>query len=150
MNQQNFADMSTMASATRGLRRVFIRDLVLPARIGIHDHEREQAQPVIINVDASVEEAVEGADATTTGTIADVVCYETLTEQIKQVLAGGHIDLVEVLAEEIAARLLTDPRIIRLRIRLEKPEAIAEAAGVGVEIERLSRRTPVISQAETT
>jgi dihydroneopterin aldolase len=150
MNQQNFADISTMASATRGLRRVFIRDLVLPARIGIHDHERAQAQSVIINVDASVEEAVEGADTTTTGTIADVVCYETLTKQIKEVLAGGHTDLVEVLAEEIADRLLADARIIRLRIRLEKPEAIAEAAGVGVEIERLSRRDPAISQAETT
>ncbi|MED5564931.1 MAG: dihydroneopterin aldolase, partial [Pseudomonadota bacterium] len=62
----------------------------------------------------------------------------------------GHIDLVETLAEEIATRLLTDSRIIRLRIRLEKPEAIAEAAGVGVEIERLSRRIPVISRAETT
>lgn len=150
MNQQNFADISTMASATRGLRRVFIRDLVLPARIGIHDHERAQAQPVIINVDASVEEAVEGAETKTTGTIADVVCYETLTKQIKEVLAGGHTDLVEVLAEEIADRLLADARIIRLRIRLEKPEAIAEAAGVGVEIERLSRRDPAISQAETT
>ncbi len=150
MNQQNFADISTMASATRGLRRVFIRDLVLPARIGIHDHERAQAQPVIINVDASVEEAVEGADTTTTGTIADVVCYETLTKQIKEVLAGGHTDLVEALAEKIADRLLVDARIIRLRIRLEKPEAIAEAAGVGVEIERLSRRDPAISQAETT
>jgi dihydroneopterin aldolase len=150
MNQQNFADISTMASATRGLRRVFIRDLVLPARIGIHDHERAQAQSVIINVDASVEEAVEGADTTTTGTIADVVCYETLTKQIKEVLAGGHTDLVEVLAEEIADRLLADARIIRLRIRLEKPEAIAEATGVGVEIERLSRRDPAISQTETT
>ena len=69
-----------------------------------------------------------------------------LTEQIKQVLAGGHIDLVEVLAENIATRLLADPRIIWLRIRLEKPEAIAEAAGVGVVIERLSRRMPVISR----
>ena len=29
MNQQNFADISTMASATPGFRRVFIRDLVL-------------------------------------------------------------------------------------------------------------------------
>ena len=83
MNQQNFADISTMASATPGFRRVFIRDLVLPARIGIHDHERAQALPVIINVDASVEEAIEGADNATTGTIADVVCYETLTKQIK-------------------------------------------------------------------
>ena len=146
MNQQNFADISNMASATRGLRRVFIRDLVLPARIGIHDHERAQAQPVVINVDASVEEA----DTALTDTIADVVCYETLTKQIKEVLAGGHTDLVEVLAEEIADRLLADARIIRLRIRLEKPEAIAEAAGVGVEIERLSRRDPAISQAETT
>ena len=59
MNQQNLPDKSTMASATRGLRRVFIRDLVLPARIGIHDHERQQTQPVIINIDASVEEASE-------------------------------------------------------------------------------------------
>ena len=55
---------------------------------------------------------------------------------------------MEVLAENIATRLLADPRIIWLRIRLEKPEAIAEAAGVGVEIERLSRRIPVISQAK--
>jgi len=150
MNQQNFADISTMASATPEFRRVFIRDLVLPARIGIHNHERAQAQPVIINVDASVEEAIKGPENTSTGTIADVVCYETLTKQIKEVLAGGHTDLVEVLAEEIADRLLADARIIRLRIRLEKPEAIAEAAGVGVEIERLSRRNPSISQAETT
>ena len=145
MNQQNFADISNMASATRGLRRVFIRDLVLPARIGIHDHERAQAQPVVINVDASVEEA----DTALTDTIADVVCYETLTKQIKDVLAGEHTDLVEVLAEQIAERLLADTRIIQLRIRLEKPEAIAEAAGVGVEIERLSRRKAMISQTET-
>ena len=145
MNQQNFADISNMASATRGLRRVFIRDLLLPARIGIHDHERAQAQPVVINVDASVEEA----DTALTDTIADVVCYETLTKQIKDVLAGEHTDLVEVLAEQIAERLLADTRIIRLRIRLEKPEAIAEAAGVGVEIERLSRRKAMISQTET-
>ena len=58
------------------------------------------------------------------------------------------LDDLEVLAEDIASRLLADKRIIRLRIRLEKPEAIAEAAGVGVEIERLSRRKPLISQTE--
>ena len=148
MNQQNFADVSTMASATRGLRRVFIRDLVLPARIGIHDHEREQTQPVIINVDASVEEAVEGADETKTDTIADVVCYETLTEQIKEVLAewpyrsGGSSGRRYCLAS--SGRYAHYSASHKTR----KPEAIAEAAGVGVEIERLSRRKPLISQTE--
>ena len=146
MNQQNLGDISNMASATRGLRRVFIRDLILQARIGIHDHERAQSQPIVINIDASVEEVTSAiAD-----TITDVVCYETLTLQIKDVIARGHTDLVEVLAENIADTLLRDQRIMRLRIRLEKPDAIDEAAGVGVEIERLSRRHPVISAAETT
>ncbi|CAI8428889.1 MAG TPA: dihydroneopterin aldolase [Rhodobiaceae bacterium] len=146
MNQQNLGDISNMASATRGLRRVFIRDLILQARIGIHDHERAQSQPIVINIDASVEEDTSAiAD-----TITDVVCYETLTLQIKDVIARGHTDLVEVLAENIADTLLRDQRIMRLRIRLEKPDAIDEAAGVGVEIERLSRRHPVISAAETT
>ena len=146
MNQQNLGDISNMASATRGLRRVFIRDLIVQARIGIHDHERAQSQPIVINIDASVEEDTSAiAD-----TITDVVCYETLTLQIKDVIARGHTDLVEVLAENIADTLLRDQRIMRLRIRLEKPDAIDEAAGVGVEIERLSRRHPVISAAETT
>ena len=146
MNQQNLGDISNMASATRGLRRVFIRDLILQARIGIHDHERAQSQPIVINIDASVEEDTSAiAD-----TITDVVCYETLTLQIKDVIARGHTDLVEVLAENIADTLLRDQRIMRLRIRLEKPDAVDEAAGVGVEIERLSRRHPVISAAETT
>ena len=146
MNQQNLGDISNMASATRGLRRVFIRELILQARIGIHDHERAQSQPIVINIDASVEEDTSAiAD-----TITDVVCYETLTLQIKDVIARGHTDLVEVLAENIADTLLRDQRIMRLRIRLEKPDAIDEAAGVGVEIERLSRRHPVISAAETT
>ncbi len=146
MNQQNLGDISNMASATRGLRRVFIRDLILQARIGIHDHERAQSQPIVINIDASVEEDTSAiAD-----TITDVVCYETLTLQIKDVIARGHTDLVEVLAENIADTLLRDQRIMRLCIRLEKPDAIDEAAGVGVEIERLSRRHPVISAAETT
>ena len=118
----------------------------LQARIGIHDHERAQSQPIVINIDASVEEDTSAiAD-----TITDVVCYETLTLQIKDVIARGHTDLVEVLAENIADTLLRDQRIMRLRIRLEKPDAIDEAAGVGVEIERLSRRHPVISAAETT
>ena len=146
MNQQNLGDISNMASATRGLRRVFIRDLALQALIGIHAHERAQSQPIVINIDASVEEDTSAiAD-----TITDVVCYETLTLQIKDVIARAHTDLVEVLAENIADTLLRDQRIMRLRIRLEKPDAIDEAAGVGVEIERLSRRHPVISAAETT
>ena len=44
------------ASAAAGLRHVFLRDLVLPARIGVHPHEQRGAQRVRINVDLAVED----------------------------------------------------------------------------------------------
>jgi len=44
---------------------------------------------------------------------------------------------VETLAEQIADDLLATFPIQRLNVRIEKPEAISEAAGVGIEIERL-------------
>lgn len=85
----------------------------------------------MINVDVAVQET----DQTVTH-IAHTVCYEQLTLRIQDRLAQGHIDLVETLAEQIAEDILEDPRILMARVRIEKPDAIAAAAGVGVEIER--------------
>ena len=63
-------------------------------------------------------------------TIADVVCYETLTEQIKEVLAGWPYRSGGSSGRRYC--LASSGRYAHywLRIRLEKPEAIAEAAGV--------------------
>jgi dihydroneopterin aldolase len=65
------------------------------------------------------------------------VCYEAITNHIKKLIAQGHVDLVETLAEMIAEDLLANFPIQRLSVRIEKPNAIDEAAGVGIEIERL-------------
>ena len=45
-----------IASSARALRHVFLRDLVLPASIGVHPHEHTQRQRVRINVDLAVED----------------------------------------------------------------------------------------------
>jgi dihydroneopterin aldolase len=46
---------------------------------------------------------------------------------------------LETLAETIAESSLEDKRILAIRVKLEKPEALREAASVGVEIERLQK-----------
>ena len=48
--------MSAYASAAEGLRHVFLRDLDLAARIGVHPHEHAAAQRVRINLDLAVED----------------------------------------------------------------------------------------------
>ena len=60
----------------------------------------------------------------------------TLYAVFKRLLAEGHINLVETLAEKIAALCLVDERVRSVRIRAEKLDVYAEAASVGIEIER--------------
>lgn len=114
------------------LYRILVRDVVLKCLIGIHAHELLAPQRVRINVDMAVlEQAGPLSDD-----IANVVSYEDVIEGIKRMLADGHINLVETLAEKIAALCLADERVSSVRVRVEKLDVYAEAASVGIEIER--------------
>lgn len=121
-----------IAEASRPARRVFVRDLLLDALIGIYPEERVKPQKLLVNLELWVAET----PGEPPRSYAEVVCYENLVKRTKALLAEGHVDLVETLAERLAAICLEDDRVLRTRVRVEKPEAIAEAAGVGVEIER--------------
>lgn len=121
-----------IAEASRPARRVFVRDLLLDALIGVYPEELTKPQKVLINIDLWVAET----PGEPPRSYAEVVCYDSLVQRTKALLAEGHVGLVETLAERLAGLCLDDPRVLRTRVRVEKPDAIAEAAGVGVEIER--------------
>ena len=125
-----------LADASRGVRHVFVRDLVLEARIGVHRHERHGPQTVRINVDLTVAEG----DGALDDRLENVVDYGQIVAGIKAIVAAGHINLVETLAERIAALGLADPRVEAARVRVEKLHVVAEAESVGVEIERFRPR----------
>lgn len=119
-----------IADAARAIRHVFVRDLLLEAHIGVYAHEQGRTQPIRINVDLTVSEAAHSDK------LANVVSYEEAVNKIKAIVAGGHLNLVETLAERVAAACLEDERVLVARVRIEKLAAIPEAASVGVEIER--------------
>ncbi len=113
-------------------RLVFLRDLILDAEIGVYGEEKGRTQPVCINLTMDVLEPVNPlADDP-----ADVVCYNRITQSIEAILAEGHILLVETLAERIAALCLAHPMVSAVWVRVEKPQAIEQAAAAGVEIYR--------------
>lgn len=120
-----------IADARNAVRHVFVRDLVLDCRIGVHRREHEAPQRVRINLDLAVRD-----DRALDDDLANVVCYERLTDGVRRLTARRHINLVETLAEEIAAMCLEDGRLRSVRVRVEKLDVFADAASVGVEIER--------------
>jgi dihydroneopterin aldolase len=118
--------------ATMGQRHVFVRDLVLPAFIGVWAHEKGKPQRVRINVDLAVREETEPlADR-----LDAVVCYDRLSRAVRELVGSEHVHLLETLAERIAGLALEDPRVSLARIRVEKLDVYADAAAVGIEIER--------------
>ena len=121
-----------VASAASGLRHVFVRDLDLMALIGIYEHEKTDPQRIIVNIDLSVQEG----DGPQDDDIGHVVSYEIVVKKVEQIIAEGHINLVETLCEKIAAACLRDKRVAAARVRVEKPDIIKNARSVGVEIER--------------
>jgi dihydroneopterin aldolase len=123
-----------IADARAGIRHVFVRDLDITCVIGVHAHEKRGPQRVRINVDLGVfEGSSEHNDR-----LENVVCYEDIVTRIRAIVADGHINLVETLAERIAEICLQHPLAHSARVRVEKLDVFSDAHSAGVEIERFA------------
>jgi dihydroneopterin aldolase len=121
-----------IASASDKVRHVFVRDLVVEARIGIYRHEKKAAQRIRINLDLSVvDDYLADAD-----NVDHVVCYEEVVVETREIIAAGHINLVETLAERVAEQILVMPKVLSVRVRIEKLDVLPDVGSVGIEIER--------------
>jgi dihydroneopterin aldolase len=110
--------------------RVFIHDLVLDIEIGVHHHEKGTTQRVRFSVDVDLTPVARALD----DDIGRTFDYDTIISGIKAIVARGHINLVETLAEEVARHCLAHPRAARVVVKIEKLDK--EPGAVGVEIVR--------------
>jgi dihydroneopterin aldolase len=114
------------------LRRVFVRDLELMASVGVYEMEKRYEQRVIVSVDLLVVDDYDGQS----DSLSAVLDYGAVVGGIRAIVEGGHTNLLETLAERIAARCLGDPRVVRAVVRLEKPDIVPGSRAVGIEIMR--------------
>lgn len=114
---------------TLGTDRIFVRDFVLPVQIGAYSFEHGHTQKVRFDVSADVLRVTKAPED-----MRHVFSYDVIMDGIRTIVARGHVELSEALAEKIAAHVLEDPRVVRVTVRVEKLEL--GPGGVGVEIER--------------
>ncbi len=111
--------------------KIFVRGLQVDAEIGVHPHEKGRTQPLTIDIELEMAPRP-------IRSIHDTVNYETLAAHARALATGGHVDLVETFADDLARSCLEDPRTLSARVRIEKPLALegADAAGVEVTLRR--------------
>jgi len=114
-------------------RRIYLRDAVFEANIGVHDRERVGPQRLRINVDLFVSLA---ASTPRHDRVEEVVDYDFACATILRRIARGHVNLQETLVDDLASALLAHPGVVAVRVCTEKPDVYDDVAGVGVEVFR--------------
>ncbi|MBT4520881.1 MAG: dihydroneopterin aldolase [Halieaceae bacterium] len=111
---------------------VFIRELRIDTIIGIFDWERTTRQSVVLDI----EMASDNRRAAGTDHINDALNYADVAQRLISFIENSEFQLVETMAEAVAALILEEFNVPWLRLRIAKPGAIAGARDVGVVIER--------------
>lgn len=111
---------------------VFIDNLRLDALIGVHAHERGGRQPLRVDLQM----AFDTRAAAASDRLADTLDYAAVARRLQALAAASDAQLVEVLAERMAECVQREFGVRWLRLKLGKPQALADADVVGVLIER--------------
>ena len=126
------APPATTAGHQNRSRRVFVDGLELMGSIGVYEHEHRDRQLIVVSLTLDVVDTYDG----TSDKLADVYDYDIAIRAIRATVDAGHFNLIETLAEAIAAAVLADPRALSARIRIEKPAVLTACRSLGIEIER--------------
>lgn len=111
---------------------VYIRDLKIQTVIGIFDWERSIKQTVSIDL----EMATDIRKAAASDHIDDALDYKAIAKRVIAFVETHDFQLVETLAEKVAALVREEFSVPWLKLRLSKPGAVRGSKDVGVIIER--------------
>ena len=111
-------------------RKVIITDLIFNTLIGIHNFEKEKKQQIKFNIEIYVNPLLKAAE----NDLNSIINYESIINKIKSITQKKHYNLLETLAEDIFSDLFLNKNIIKIKLRIEKPEIIKNTSSVGIEI----------------
>ena len=111
-------------------KKVIIKDLLLNFVIGYYRAEKVKKQNVKFNIELNYTDQKNLNDKD----IKSIVDYGRIIKVIKNMTKNKHYNFLESLADDLFDELFKDKRIDKIKLKIEKLDAIREAASVGIEI----------------
>ena len=99
--------------------RIVIRGLRVRGYHGVKPEERRDGQ--LFGIDVALETDVREAAAT--DDLAATIDYSVVSKQVAAIVAGEPVDLIETLAERIAAACLAHADVEAVEVTVHKPSA---------------------------
>jgi dihydroneopterin aldolase / 2-amino-4-hydroxy-6-hydroxymethyldihydropteridine diphosphokinase len=120
----------TPASLPTG--RLILSGLTAFGYHGNNPNERKLGQTFT----ADLEVTLDTQRAAASDRIEDTVSYPVLERIVRQIIEGRPANLLETVAERIAAAILQQPRVVEVKVRITKRPPLPNLAAFSVEVTR--------------
>jgi dihydroneopterin aldolase len=104
--------------------RLFLSGIRAEGRHGARPGEKDEPQPFVVDLDLEVDTHDDSIDGT-----AD---YRAITDAVREIVQDGSFDLIESMADAIARRIASIPRVVGVTAVVHKPNAAARLRIDGV------------------
>ncbi len=111
--------------------KIIIKNLVLPARVGLYAEENSNEQKVVVDLEISIDLRKAGMK----DSIYETVNFTTVRKEITALFAKKKFRLIEAAAEQIASQTLAHKHVRKVRVMIKK-ERFKEKPLIGIEITR--------------
>ena len=126
------------------LKRMKLEGLVVGTSIGIHDFERQAAQPYRVDIALRLDDDYQPQN----DDIRETVDYDTLRSRVKDYLSAKHINLQETVIHDLIAICFNlDARVLGVDIQVAKTAVYRDSEAVGLHYE-LTRQEWMASNGE--
>ena len=104
---------------------VFIEALQVYTTIGVYDWEQTIKQKLVFDI----EMAHDNRPAAETDDVSFALDYAKVSQRIIEFVSSQNFALIETVSEQVAALIQTEFSVPWVRIKLTKPDAVAQAGG---------------------
>lgn len=111
---------------------VFIKQLQVDTVIGVYDWEKTITQRLVLDLEMTTDIT----SAAATDDISQTLDYAIIAKRIDTLVTAQPLELIETVAERVAAMLLAEFATTRVKVTVSKPGALPQAENVGVSIVR--------------
>jgi dihydroneopterin aldolase len=112
---------------------IYIKDLIIEAKHGVHQHEKQTEQRFCV----SVEVVIDALKAGISDDITDTLDWSALKQTVISIVKNNTFNLMERLAQEICNQILLDQRVEKVTVSIDKLDAFKTGfPGIKVEVKR--------------
>ena len=118
--------------------KIYVKSLEISAQCGVYSHEFGKDRSLFIDIEIDMV----SNNMVSVDDLNQTYDYDRLAQIAQDVASSKHFYLIESYAGEVAQTILNDARISAVKVRVEKPNSVKNAAAAGTEIYCTRNITP--------